>query len=168
MHRLSILIQRKVWRSLRSVPGCSFADECETRVIKTPRCRTVNDAIEILFLVSIKSSHSSLRVAIEETSEAVLFQLKHSVITWKFMISVDGIYTTVERSSLKHLSSQFKCSLGSVLSISKKGCVACPVGTFYDKETLKCEACGPGSYQDQEGQTSCLFYTRGKERENSY
>jgi len=125
MHRLSILIQRKVWRSLRSVPGCSFADECETRVIKTPRCRTVNDAIEILFLVSIKSSHSSLRVAIEETSEAVLFQLKHSVITWKFMISVDGIYTTVERSSLKHLSSQFKCSLGSVLSISKKGCGKC-------------------------------------------
>ena len=120
MQRLSILIQREVWRSLRSVPGCSFADECETRVIKAPRCRTVNDAIEILFLISIKSSHSSLRVAIEDTSEAVLFQLKHSVITWKFMI-----HMTVERSSLKHLSSQFKCSLGSVLSISKKGCGKC-------------------------------------------
>lgn len=44
--------------------------------------------------------------------------------------------------------------------------VACPVGTFYDKETLKCKACGPGSYQDREGQTSCLFYDgQGKRKQ---
>ena len=122
LQRLPILIKREVWTSLRSVPGCTFADECETRVIKTSRCRTVKDTIEILFLVSIKSSHSSLKVAIEDTSEAVLLQLKQAVTTGKFTISVDGIYMTLDRSSLKHLSSQFKCSPGSVLSTTKKGC----------------------------------------------
>jgi len=76
-------------------------------------------------LVSIKSSHSSLKVAIEDTSEAVVLQLKQAVTTGKFTISVDGIYMTVERSSLKHLSSQFKCSPGSVLSTTKKGCGKC-------------------------------------------
>jgi len=104
-------------------------------------------------------------VAIEDTSEAVVLQLKLAVTTGKFTINVDGIYMTVERSSLKHLSSQFKCSPGSVLSTTKKGCVACPVGTFYDKETLKCKACGPGSFQDREGQTRCLFYSgQGKRK----
>ena len=122
LQRLPILVKREVWTSLRSVPGCTFADECETRVIKTSRCRTENDAIEILFWVSIKRSHSSLKVAIEDTSEAVLLQLKRAVAKGKFTISVDGIYLTVESSSLEHLSSQFKCSPGSVLSITKKGC----------------------------------------------
>ena len=139
LQRLPILIQRKVWTSLRSVPGCTFADECETRVIKTPRCRTVNDVTEVLFLVSIKSRHSSLKVAIEDTSEAVLLQLKQAVTTGKFTISVDGIYITVERSSLKHLSSQFKCSPGSVLSTTKKGCGKCK---RYKQMTRKCTCFG--------------------------
>ena len=125
LQRLPILIQYEVWTSLKSVPGCTFADECEVRVIKTHRCRTVNDFIEILFLVSIKSSHLSSKVAIEDTSEAVLHQLKQAVTTGKFTISIDGIYVTVEKSSLKHLSSQFKCSPGSVLSTTKKGCGKC-------------------------------------------
>ena len=125
MQRLPILIQYEVWTSLRSVPGCTFADECEVRVIKTHKCRTVNDAIEILFLVSIKSRHFSLNMTIEDTSEAVLQHLKQAVTTGKFTIRVDGIYLTVETSSLKHLSSQYKCSPGSVLRNTKEGCGKC-------------------------------------------
>ena len=122
LQRLPILIQYEVWTSLRSVPGCTFADECEVRVIKTHRCRTVNDFIEILFLVSIKSSHSTLKVTIEDTSEAVLFQLQYVVSTGKFTISLDGIHMTARKSSLKHLSTQFKCPPGSVLNIKRTGC----------------------------------------------
>ncbi|XP_020616754.1 uncharacterized protein LOC110054740 [Orbicella faveolata] len=163
--QLPVLVQRQVWTSLRSVQGCSFAGECETRVAKVSKCRSENDALEILFLVSIKSSQSTLKVTIDDTSEAVLFQLQYVVSTGKFTISVDGIYMTAKRSSLKHLSTQFKCPPGSVLNIKRAGCVACPVGTFYDKETLKCKACAPGSYQDREGQTSCLFYNgQGKRK----
>ena len=88
-------------------------------------CRTVNDTIEILLLVSVKSRHLSLEVAIEDTGEAVLHQLKQAVTTGKFKIRVDGIYVTVQTSSFKHLSSQFKCSPGSVLRSTKKGCGKC-------------------------------------------
>ena len=125
MQQLPVLVKRQVWTSLRSIPGCSFADECEPRVAKASKCRSVKDALEVLFLVSIKSSHLSSKVAIEDTSEAVLHQLKQAVTTGKFTISIDGIYVTVEKSSLKHLSSQFKCSPGSVLSTTKKGCGKC-------------------------------------------
>ena len=122
MQQLPVLVQRQVWTALRSVPGCSFADECEPRVAKMSKCRGVNDALEILFLVSIKSSHSTLKVTIDDTSEAVLFQLQYVVSTGKFTISLDGIYMTAKRSSLKHLSTQFKCAPGSVLNIQRAGC----------------------------------------------
>ena len=125
MQQLPVLVQRQVWTSLRSVPGCSFADECETRVSKTSKCGNVNDALEILFWVSIKSSHSTLKVTIDDTSEAVLFQLQYVVSTGKFTISLNGIYMTAKRSSLKHLSTQLKCPPGSVLSITRAGCGKC-------------------------------------------
>ena len=64
-------------------------------------------------------------MAIEDTSEAVIHRLKQAVTTGKFAISVDGINMTVEKSSLKHLSSQFKCSPGSVLRTTKEGCGKC-------------------------------------------
>ena len=122
MQQLPVLVKRQVWTSLRSVPGCSFADECEPRVVKASKCRSANYALEVLFLVSIKSSHSTLKVTIEDTSEAVLFQLQYVVSTGKFTISIDGIHLTAKRSSLKHLSTQFKCPPGSVLNIKRAGC----------------------------------------------
>ena len=33
--------------------------------------------------------------------------------------------------------------------------VACPEGSFYDKELGECAKCDTGTYQDEEGQTSC-------------
>ena len=122
LQQLPASVKRQVWTALRSVPGCSFADECEPRFAKASKCRSVNNALEILFLVSIKSSHSTLKVTIDDTSEAVLFQLQYVVSTGKFRISLDGIYMTAKRSSLKHLSTQFKCPPGSVLNIKRAGC----------------------------------------------
>ena len=122
LQQLPALVNRQVWTALRSVPGCSFADECEPRFAKASKCRSVNNALEILFLVSIKSSHSTLKVTIDDTSEAVLFQLQYVVSTGKFTISLDWIYMTAKRSSLKHLSTQFKCPPGSILNIKRAGC----------------------------------------------
>ena len=122
LQQLPALVKRQVWTALRSVLGCSFADECEPRFAKASKCRSVNNALEILFLVSIKSSHSTLKVTIDDTSEAVLFQLQYVVSTGKFTISLDGIYMRAKRSSLKHLSTQFKCPPGSVLNMKRAGC----------------------------------------------
>ena len=122
LRQLPYLIQREVRKSLRSIPGCSFADECKIQGVRISSCHTGNELLEILFLVSIKKSHSSLKVSIEETSEAVLFQLQYTVSTGKLGISISGNYITAERSSLKHFSTQFKCSPGSVLSSNRRGC----------------------------------------------
>ena len=120
--QLPYVIQREVKTLLKSVPGCSYADECKTEGVRTAPCHTVNELLEVLFLVSIKKNHSSLKVSIEDTSVAVLFQLQYTVSTGKFGISISGNYMTAERSSLKHFSTQFKCSPGSVLSSNREGC----------------------------------------------
>lgn len=40
--------------------------------------------------------------------------------------------------------------------------MACPVGTYYDKNGFNCTLCGRGSYQDKEGQSSCEKCDQGK------
>ncbi|XP_072037764.1 uncharacterized protein [Amphiura filiformis] len=35
------------------------------------------------------------------------------------------------------------------------GCLSCPAGTFYNRESQTCEFCDANSYQEQEKQTSC-------------
>lgn len=151
-------IQLVVRKSLSSIPGCSFADECKTYAVSSSACGDVINALKVQFSVSIQKSRSTLVATVEETSEAAKFQLEYDVSTGNFSIEIYGLSITADKSSLKHLSTTFTCLPGSVVGKDTKSCVKCPVGTFHNQKTHECEPCGLNSYQDKEGQTSCLLY----------
>ena len=65
---------------------------------------------------------SSSEDNVEEKSEAVLFQMQYVVAAGQFTISLDGINTTAQRSSLKRVFSKITCSVGSVPSKNGKRC----------------------------------------------
>ena len=65
---------------------------------------------------------SSSEDNVEEKSEAVLFQMQYAVAAGQFTISLHGINTTAQRSSLKQLFSKVTCSVGSVPSNNGKRC----------------------------------------------
>lgn len=119
-------IEREINVTLSTVPGCQacileevIVPECESKRNRTKR-REVVQAIEVLFSLLVKAS--PLGDNIEEKSEAVLFQMQYTVATGQFMISLHGMNSTADRSSLKHLFSNVVCSAGFLKSKSGKRC----------------------------------------------
>ena len=80
--------------------------------------------MEVLFSVVVKgNTDSSLPGSdVEETSKAVLFQMRYAVATGQFQIALNGMNSTADRSSLQHLFSNVTCAAGFVTSKDLKGC----------------------------------------------
>lgn len=123
-------VEKGISNTLSTVSGCG---SCKLKTVTVPGCespanqkrrRAVSTAIEVLFsLVVFKDvNSSSLEDNVEEKSEEVLFQMQYAVAAGQFMISLHGMNTTAQRSSLKHLFSKVTCSVGSVPSNNGKRC----------------------------------------------
>ncbi|KAJ7360011.1 hypothetical protein OS493_019098 [Desmophyllum pertusum] len=156
-------IEKEINVTLSTIPGCHA---CQLKEVTVPQCPSANQrkrratltsAVQVLFSLVVKKADdsSSSQDNVEEKSAAVLFQMQYAVATGQFAISLHGVNSTADRSSLQHLSSNVTCSVGFVTSVDGKGCVACPVGTFYEENSFKCKPCDKNKYQDEEGQTSC-------------
>lgn len=115
-------IQLVVRKSLSSIPGCSFADECKTYAVSSSACGDVINALKVQFSISIQKSRSTLVATVEETSEAAKFQLEYDVSTGNFSIEIYGLSITADKSSLKHLSTTFTCLPGSVVGKDTESC----------------------------------------------
>lgn len=166
---LRIALEKRLSNTLSTLSGCH---SCRLKTVAVPGCKwTANQkpksaadtAVKVLFsLVVFKDiNSSSSEENVEEKSEEVLFQMQYAVAVGQFMISLHGVNTTAQRSSLKHLFSKVTCSVGSVPSNNGKRCVLCSVGSFHDQTSFECKPCGKGSYQDKEGQVSCEMCSKG-------
>lgn len=121
-------VEKEINDTLSTVPGCHA---CVLKEVTVPGCesianqnrRSVDQATEVLFSLLVKSVDSSSTVDnVEETSEAVLFQMQYAVATGQFTISLHGMNSTADRSSLKHLFTNITCSAGFVKSKTGYGC----------------------------------------------
>ncbi|XP_068689881.1 uncharacterized protein [Montipora foliosa] len=171
-------IEQQVTETLSAISGCTDSNACTLTEVSVPECgwttnqrtrRSVASGIKIMLSLAIKAIDSpSLEHDIEETSEAVMFQMQYAVSTGQFRISLAGMNSTAERSSFQHLASDITCNPGFVKS-NGLGCVACPVGTFNNisrvvnkQESSSCTPCSRGTYQDEEGQRNCKPCDKGK------
>ncbi|XP_067016111.1 uncharacterized protein [Acropora muricata] len=171
-------LEQQVTKTLSTTSGCTDSYACTVEEVSVPECgwatkkktrRSVDGGMKIMLSLAIKASDSySLADDIEETSEAVLFQMQYAVSTGQFRISLPGMNITAERSSFQHLASDITCNPGFVKS-NGRGCVACPVGTFNNisrvvitQEVSFCIPCSRGTYQDEEGQPNCKPCDVGK------
>ena len=125
-------LKQELADTLSTIPGCLDSDACKLTRISVPGCgwtaqemtkRAVVDAMEVLFSVLVKAVESaSMTDDVDEKSEAVLFQMQYAISTGQFRISLQGVNSTADRSSFKHLSSEITCNPGFVKSIDKTGC----------------------------------------------
>ena len=125
-------LKQELADTLSTIPGCLDSDACKLTRISVPGCgwtaqemtkRAVVDAMEVLFSLLVKAVESaSMTDDVDEKSEAVLFQMQYAISTGQFRISLQGVNSTADRSSFKHLSSEITCNPGFVKSIDKIGC----------------------------------------------
>jgi len=124
-------IEQQVTETLSAISGCNDSNACTLKDVSVPYCgwtsnqttlRSVAGGMKIMLLLAIKAIDSpSVADDIEETSEAVMFQLKYAVATGQFRISLPGMNSTAERSSFQHLASHITCNPGFVKS-NGQGC----------------------------------------------
>ena len=123
-------LENRLSSTLSTLSGCH---SCKLKTVSVPGCeskgnqrpkRAIDATVEVLFSVVVDKdiNSSSSEDNVEEKSEAVLFQMQYAVSTGQFMISLHGINTTAQRSSLRHLFSKVTCSVGSVPSNDGKRC----------------------------------------------
>ena len=125
-------VEQEVRDTLSTIPGCLNSNACKLKEVAVPVCgwtanqktrRSVADAMEVLFSLLVKAiDAASLADDVEEKSEAILFQMQYAVSTGQFRISLHGVNSTADRSSLKHLASNITCNPGFVTSRDRKGC----------------------------------------------
>ena len=125
-------LKQELADTLSTIPGCLDSDACKLNRISVPGCgwtahemtkRAFADAMEVLFSLVVKAVESaSMTDDVDEKSEAVLFQMQYAISTGQFRISLQGVNSTAERSSFKHLSSEITCNPGFVKSSDKIGC----------------------------------------------
>ena len=125
-------LKQELADTLSTIPGCLDSDACKLTRISVPGCgwtahemtkREVVDTMEVLFSLLVKAVESaSMTDDVDEKSEAVLFQMQYAISTGQFRISLQGVNSTADRSSFKHLSSEITCNPGFVKSIDKTGC----------------------------------------------
>ena len=127
---LRTALEKRLNNTLSTLSGCY---SCNLKTVAVPGCEwtadqrptsAVDTTVKVLFslVVSKDINSSSSDENVEEKSEAVLFQMQYAVAVGQFNISLHGINTTAQRSSLKHLFSKVTCSVGSVPSNDGKGC----------------------------------------------
>ena len=125
-------LEQEVADTLSTIPGCLDSNACNLTRISVPECgwtalqktrRAVVDGMEVLFSLLIKAVESApMTDDVDEKSEAVLFLMQYAISTGQFRISVNGVNSTADRSSFKHLSSEITCNPGFVKSSDKTGC----------------------------------------------
>ena len=124
-------VEKQVTKTLSTTSGCTDSYACSVEEVLVPECgwtnnkkarRSVAGGMKIMLSLAIKASDSySVADDIEETSEAVLFQMQYAVSTGQFRISLPGMNSTAERSSFQHLASDITCNPGFVKSTGR-GC----------------------------------------------
>ena len=123
---LQSAVEQQVTETLSTTSGCTDSKACMLKEVSVPECgwttnqrtrRSSTGGVKIMFSVVIKAIDSpSLANDIEETSEAVLFQMQYAVSTGQFRISLAGMNSTADRSSFQHLASDITCNPGFVKS----------------------------------------------------
>ncbi|KAM7439890.1 eye photoreceptor cell development [Porites harrisoni] len=171
-HNFRSAFEQEVSETLRTIHGCYNSKACVMEEVAVPGCGwTVNqrsrgvvaDSKDVLFSLSVKAYDSaSTEDDVEEKSEAILFQMQYAISTGQFIITLDNMNSTVNRSSFEHVSSDVICYPGFVEREDRMGCVACPKGTYYQEEILKCTPCSQGSYQDEESKMTCKLCGEGE------
>ena len=124
--------EQEVGDTLGTIHGCLNPGSCKMKEVTVPGCgwtanerkrRAVVDANVVLFSLSVKAFDSdSTKDAIGEKSEAILFQIKYAVSTGQFVIVLDGVNSTANRSSFEHVSSNVICNPGYVKRSDRRGC----------------------------------------------
>ena len=124
--------EQEVGDTLGTIHGCLNPSSCKMKEVTVPGCgwtanerkrRAVVDANVVLFSLSVKAFDSdSTKDAIGEKSEAILFQIKYAVSTGQFVIVLDGVNSTANRSSFEHVSSNVICNPGYVKRSDRRGC----------------------------------------------
>ena len=124
-------VEKQVTKTLSTTSGCTDSYACSVEEVLVPECgwtnnkkarRSVAGGMKVMLSLAIKASDSySVADDIEETSEAVLFQMQYAVSTGQFRISLPGMNSTAERSSFQHLASDITCNPGFVKSTGR-GC----------------------------------------------
>lgn len=124
--------EREVSDTLQTIRGCLSFNTCILKEVTVPGCgwtanqrkrRAVTNSKDVLFSLSVKSYDSdSTKDDIEEKSEAILFQMQYAVSTGQFVIALDGINSTANRSSFEHVSSDVICNPGFVKRSDRMGC----------------------------------------------
>lgn len=123
-------VEKEIQDTLTTVQGCHA---CKLKDVTTPGCeltgskrkrKALDRAMEVLFSLVVKgdTNSSSPGDDLEEKSEAVLFQMQYVVATGQFQITLNGMNSTADRSSLQHLFSNVTCAVGFVTSEDRKGC----------------------------------------------
>ena len=125
-------LEQEVADTLSTIQGCLDSNACKLTRISVPECgwtalqkarRAVVGAMEVLFSLLVRPVESaSMTDDVDEKSEAVLFQMQYAISTGQFRISLQGVNSTADRSSFKHLSSEITCNPGFVKSSDKTGC----------------------------------------------
>lgn len=124
--------EREVSDTLQTIRGCPSFNTCILKEVTVPGCgwtanqrnrRAVTNSKDVLFSLSVKGYDSdSTNDDVEEKSEAILFQMQYAVSTGQFVIALDGINSTANRSSFEHVSSDVICNPGFVKRSDRMGC----------------------------------------------
>lgn len=124
--------EREVSDTLQTIRGCLSSNTCILKEVTVPGCgwtadqrkrRAVTNSKDVLFSLSVKGHDSdSTKDDVEEKSEAILFQMQYAVSTGQFVIALDGINSTANRSSFEHVSSDVICNPGFVKRSDRMGC----------------------------------------------
>ncbi|KAK2183706.1 hypothetical protein NP493_299g03061 [Ridgeia piscesae] len=83
----------------------------------------------------------------------IMKQLQKTIDKNSFFVRFEGIDRVALKKSFKATRSKRVCDSGHVLVAPY--CVACSMGTYYDKVTRRCLPCPAGTYQSREGQSKC-------------
>lgn len=119
--KLHSAVEREIQATLSTVQEWKLKDvetpECEASADERKR-RAVDLPLKVLFSLVVNSSGDD----VEEKSEAVLFQMQYAVATGQFQISLSGMKSTANKSSLQHLFTNVTCAAGFLMSGDRKGC----------------------------------------------
>ena len=131
-HNFRSAFEQEVSETLRTIHGCYNSKACVMEEVAVPGCGwTVNqrsrgvvaDSKDVLFSLSVKAYDSaSTEDDVGEKSEAILFQMQYAVSTGQFIITLDNMNSTVNRSSFEHVSSDVICYPGFVEREDRMGC----------------------------------------------
>lgn len=124
---LRTAIESEIRDTLLTVQGCQ---SCQLQEVKVPECeisanrkrKAVEQAMEVIFSLIVSKATDAYENDVEEKNEAVLFQMTSAVATGQFVINLNGINISADRSSFQVLRSSVTCRTGFLMSRDGKGC----------------------------------------------